>query len=140
MMNNKAILGLALVLGLALSDMALACTCAPPPPPAEARDTADSVFSGRVLSVTPGKNGSLDVEIQVDRSWKNARCGTVVVQTASESAACGFGFEVGKSYLVYADIQKGKLSTTLCSRTRAIEDAGEDLAALGEPQQTCSST
>lgn len=135
-MNKKVILALALTLGFGLSDMALACTCAPPPPPAEARDAADSVFSGRVLSVTPGKNG-LDVEIQVDRSWKQARCGTVVVQTASDSAACGFGFEVGKSYLVYADIEKGKLTTSLCSRTRAIEDAGEDLAALGEPQQTC---
>lgn len=138
-MNNKMILGLALIVGLALSDMALACTCAPPPPPIAARDAADAVFSGRVLSVTPGKNG-LDVEIQVDRSWKKARCGTVVVQTPSDSAACGFGFEVGKSYLVYATIQQGKLGTTICSRSRAIEDAGEDLAALGEPEQTCSST
>ncbi|HEX5718249.1 MAG TPA: hypothetical protein VF179_18960, partial [Thermoanaerobaculia bacterium] len=97
-MNKKVILALALVLGLGLSDRALACTCAPPPPPAQARDAADSVFSGTVLSVTPGKNG-LDVEIQVDRSWKKARCGTVVVRTPSDSAMCGYGFEVGKSYL-----------------------------------------
>jgi hypothetical protein len=79
----------------------------------------------------------LDVEIQVDRSWKKARCGTVVVQTPSDSAMCGFGFEVGKSYLIYADMQKGKLSTNLCSRTRTIEEAGEDLAALGEPETSC---
>lgn len=135
-MNKKVILALALVLGLGLSDMALACSCAPPPPPAEARDAADSVFSGTVLSVTPGKNG-LDVEIQVDRSWKKVRCGTVVVQTPSDSAMCGYGFEVGKSYLVYADMQKGKLSTNLCSRTRTIEEAGEDVAALGEPEKSC---
>jgi hypothetical protein len=135
-MNKKVILALALVLGLGLSDMALACSCAPPPPPAQARDAADSVFSGTVLSVTPGKNG-LDVEIQVDRSWKQAGCGTVVVQTPSDSAMCGYGFEVGKSYLIYADMQKGKLSTNLCSRTRTIEEAGEDLAALGEPEKSC---
>lgn len=135
-MNKKVILALALVLGFGLSDMALACSCAPPPPPAQARDAADSVFSGTVVSVTPGKNG-LDVEIQVDRSWKKARCGTVVVQTPSDSAMCGYGFEVGKSYLVYADMQKGKLSTNLCSRTRTIEEAGEDLAALGEPEESC---
>lgn len=135
-MKKKLILTLALVLGFGLSDMAIACSCAPPPPPAQARDAADSVFSGTVLSVTPGKNG-LDVEIQVDRSWKKARCGTVVVQTPSDSAMCGYGFEVGKSYLIYADMQKGKLSTNLCSRTRTIEEAGEDLAALGEPEQSC---
>lgn len=135
-MNKKTILALALVLGFGLSDMALACTCAPPPPPAQARDAADSVFSGTVLSITPGKNG-LDVKIQVDRSWKSARCGTVVVQTPPDSAMCGYSFEVGKSYLIYADLEKGKLSTSLCSRTRTVEEAGEDLAALGEPEQTC---
>ena len=110
-MNKKVILALALVLGLGLSDMALACSCAPAPPPAQARDAADS--------------------------WKKARCGTVVIQTPSDSAMCGFGFEVGKSYLIYADMQKGKLSTNLCSRTSTIEEAGEDVAALGEPEKSC---
>jgi hypothetical protein len=72
----------------------------------------------------------------VDRIWKGAHCGTVTVQTASDSAACGYSFEVGRTYLVYA-FKEGGLSTNICTRTRVIEEASEDLAALGAPEKTC---
>ena len=45
--------------------------------------------------------------------------------------ACGYGFEPAKSYLVYASATDGALSTNLCSRTRPMAQAAEDLAVLG---------
>jgi hypothetical protein len=53
------------------------------------------------------------------------------VVTAVSSATCGYNFEVGKSYLVYAGTFDGKLNVSLCSRTALIDQAGEDLQALG---------
>ena len=45
---------------------------------------------------------------------------------------CGFAFQIGETYLVYADDDEetGTLSTGTCSRTRRLTDAGEDLAYL----------
>jgi hypothetical protein len=45
---------------------------------------------------------------------------------------CGYNFQVGETYLVYAtgDEESPVLSTSACSRTRRLSDAGEDLAYL----------
>ncbi len=45
---------------------------------------------------------------------------------------CGFNFQVGETYLVYAtgDEESPVLSTSVCSRTRRLTDSGEDLAYL----------
>src|SRR5690606_30929204 len=52
--------------------------------------------------------------------------------TSSSSAACGRRFVVGRRYLVYAYRgDEGDLGDTMCSRTRLVATADEDLAALG---------
>lgn len=45
---------------------------------------------------------------------------------------CGVEFQAGETYLVYAnnDENSGLLSTTVCTRTRRLSDAGEDLGYL----------
>jgi hypothetical protein len=45
---------------------------------------------------------------------------------------CGVDFQSGEAYLIYAnsDEQTGKLETSVCSRTRRLTDAGDDLAYL----------
>lgn len=45
---------------------------------------------------------------------------------------CGIEFQIGETYLVYADDDEetGNLSATVCTRTRRLTDAGEDLAYL----------
>jgi len=45
---------------------------------------------------------------------------------------CGLDFQAGETYLVYAnnDESSGLFSTTRCSRTRRLTDAGEDMAFL----------
>ena len=45
---------------------------------------------------------------------------------------CGVDFQVGETYLVYADDdeESGKIETDRCSRTRRLTDAGADLAYL----------
>ncbi len=119
------------------------CSCIPPVPPREALGQSDAVFAGRVVSVTerreedPGHPGGphLEVRIVAGRRWKGAGADTVVVRTADSSAACGYPFEAGGEYLVYARGEDA-LRVVSCSRTRPLAQAGEDLAALGAPAVT----
>lgn len=118
------------------------CSCVPPGPPRQALAQAGAVFAGRVVSVTepreaPGDPDRPYVEVRIvpERRWKGAAGDTVTVLTPPNSAVCGYAFETGREYLVYAEGGEG-LRVFLCSRTAALADAGEDLAALGAPAVT----
>lgn len=110
-----------------------------PPPPQEALASSAAVFEGTVTDVRApegeAEHGNLVVTLRVGRRFKAAEADTVTVTTSSSSAACGYGFEQGRTYLVYAqDGGDGQLSASLCSRTARIEDAADDLSALGGGQ------
>ncbi len=60
--------------------------------------------------------------------WKGEIYETMFIRTAWSSASCGFEFAQGDHYIVYA--REGWAS--LCSRTKSIDKASEDLMALGE--------
>ena len=131
------------------------CSCRPKQPRV-ARDSAQGVFSGRVIALSdrpvPSPDTSLRgaarrdaeiaylgraderlrVTIEVYRVWKGAFGTQADVYTANECCICGFAFELGKEYLVYAyRPRSGRLHTSICSRTRAIAQAEADLEALG---------
>ena len=114
---------------------AQACSCVVPPPPAEAREAAASVFEGRVQTVAADEEGVLQVSLEVVRTWKGADAERVEVRTRSGEAACGYTLEPGHSYLIYTETREGDEGgewVSLCSRTRPIEEADEDVAAFGE--------
>jgi hypothetical protein len=48
----------------------------------------------------------------------------------SSFSSCGYHFEAGETYLVYADQNKGRFETFGCSRTTRLSNAGADLAYL----------
>jgi len=110
-----------------------ACSCIRPPDAPVALAGSTAVFVGKVTAIARGKDG-LQVTVEVDRAWKGITAKTVNVSTAENGAACGFGFEMGKSYLIYAsgEGKQPKLSTNLCTRTCHIDQAGDDLKAIGE--------
>jgi len=138
---------------------AVACSCMQPPPPQEALAQSDHVFEGLVHAVdgtgegggdaseggagadgSSGPDGALPapggsrvrVTFEVVRTWKGADAERFEVRTADNSAACGYPFEPGETYLVYADDgDDGAPTTGLCSRTRPVEAAEQDLDVLG---------
>lgn len=133
-----AALAAALALTLVAAPRALACSCTQPGPPAVELENADAVFSGRVLSVEPiGDRGAyrrLAVRFALAAAWKGVPEGDeVTVTTSADGATCGYSFEVGEEYLVYAHGDPGDLSTGLCTRNDRLDRATEDLTALGEP-------
>lgn len=138
-----------LVVGLAglaaAPESCLACSCAQPKPPAEARDSATAVFQGRVVAIAEGSGAQnlpqRRITMRAMTSWRGDVPAEVAIYTAQGSAACGYSFEVGSEYLVYAYTGTGgvggttdALNTNLCNRTRLIADAAADLAVLGPGQ------
>ncbi len=141
-MSIKKALGfLILVVFVALSGIgtipkrALACSCVVSgTPQEEAKDAL--VFTGRVTKIKEGNTEHL-VTFQI-YEWMKEFGGmgdgkTFSVNTASNSAACGYTFEEGEDYLVYARgrTQSDAFEVSLCSRTALLTNAAEDLDALG---------
>lgn len=126
----------ALLLGPAA---ALACSCAPPPEPSVALEASDVVFSGTVVGVppAPAENapqgvGPVEYRFNVAQSWKGEPGMEVRVLTNSSGAACGRKYTKGGTYLIYASMRDNAIHDSLCSRTRTLESATDDLAVLGE--------
>jgi hypothetical protein len=123
------------------------CDCVMPRPVAEEREASAAVFAGTVLGsrdTTIAFDGRpywmRAVTFRVDRAWKGVDAETATVLTGSGGGDCGYGFEAGKPYLVYAGRWRGEagapLATSICTRTGALSLAGSDVRELGPPVRT----
>ena len=130
---------LLLLLGvlLAHSETAQACSCVQATP-AESADRAELIFLGTVGETALTNRGrtvsSADpvrVTFDVQTVYKGEADATLTLETARDSASCGYAFQVGGSYLVYARAVDGKLTTDLCSGTKPEFEATADLTFLG---------
>ena len=67
--------------------------------------------------------------------WKGPKQQTVEIITGADSGVgCGYPFEEGREYLVYA-YGKQELKVDLCSETKLLSKAGADLAVLGNGEK-----
>jgi len=140
---------------------AFACKCvAPPPEIKSARELAkweavraNAIFEGTVATVelksrlveasagdiVPASLDASDPELLVTflvrHSYRGEQQKTIVVHTGLGGGDCGFRFEIGKQYLVYAyRDESDQLSTGICSGTALLDDSRSNLAYLrGDP-------
>ncbi|MCR2804243.1 hypothetical protein [Paenibacillus soyae] len=72
---------------------------------------------------------------EVDRIWKGGPDSQVVIHTGSGGGDCGFKFQAGNEYLVYASLSdmygEMQLTSIICDRTSALNLSGEDINLLG---------
>ncbi|MFC1610805.1 hypothetical protein ACFL6C_07595 [Myxococcota bacterium] len=117
-----------------------ACSCAQPGTPEEALAASDAVFRGKVTEIDKasagcgGEMSSADpdyVTLDVSTVWKGEVGKTTEVTTATSDASCGYTFDLNEEYIVYAKAGSDDLHVSLCSRTRPVSEASEDLAELG---------
>jgi hypothetical protein len=111
---------------------AMACTCVPSPPFEKAVKQADAVFVGEVASSGPldGRrrfmgimsDGLVSYSFVVEEVVAGEVGSSVEVISHSSSATCGFPFQEGDRYVVFADERDGRLETYLCSRTEPINE------------------
>lgn len=134
---RRALRAIALVAFMLPGAPALACSCVFPTV-AQAKRDAVAIFEGRVTAIVDAPARAADmppehsVTLLVARSWRGVeKQEQVTLRTAKSGATCGYAFERGASYLVYAGGAPGELEVNSCSRTRRSSEASEDLAALG---------
>lgn len=106
----------------------LACSCAGGGGPAcyEAwTPYTSAVFLGKVTRITGIIN--LTVHFDVEDPLMGLTGKTVSIETARSGSACGYTFQAGKRYVVYAHKTGSTLYAGLCSRTRPAEYGQEDI-------------
>jgi hypothetical protein len=97
---------------------------------------SDAVFGGRVMKMAierrvaePGLPRETEVLVctfaVVARIKGVTEQKDVVVVTSTQRSACGFPFEIGSKYLVYASVFRGELETSICRRTRQLDVTGQ---------------
>ena len=119
----------ALILLTASHAEAQTCDCAKVVTPCVGYWSTDAVFVGRVESITRSTGGQL-VRFAVLEGFRGVRASSVDVQTGPAGHRCSVSFRTGREYIVYAAPGDGggKLATSVCSRTRPIEDAAADVS------------
>src|SRR5262249_12923184 len=136
---------------LAFEGAVWACTCGGNDGPATARRSATAVFLGTAVERSPrtrkeevtissgknaGKKEVLEFEgysftFEIGEAFKGIKGKSVKIATDADGGSCGYYFEVGKEYLVYAyGASEDSLGTSICSRTRPVSNAQDDLAQL----------
>lgn len=93
---------------------------------------SQAVFSGEVIKITdvPASREIL-VKIRLLESWKGILPEEINITTDRSPGSCGYPFEVGKSYLVFAHrSEEGNLTTGLCLRNRELQKVAEELKIL----------
>lgn len=131
-----------LLLGLVVlvAGMTSACSCTLPEPASEAFDNADAVFVGTVTNIGSPSVGSdiwgaNSITFEPSRVFKGQSTSELTIQTWKDTAGCGYPFEEGKEYLVYAQHTAQGHEVSLCSRTTDIESADGDLEVINEKAQ-----
>ncbi len=99
----------------------------------------DVVFIGTVTraATVPKKEGAQEyqsrlVTFAVGERFRGIHAEQAEVGTGLGGGDCGYAFKVGETYLVYAHRNKedGQLSTSICTRTRPLTQATDDLTYI----------
>lgn len=104
-----------------------ACLCSSSNSPCAVYQSADAVFLATAGEITNDENSYRSkIKLKVNEAFKGVNSTQEIVFS---TGLCDFHFEVGKSYLVYArrDAKTNLLNVFLCSRTRFLEYAAQDL-------------
>ena len=123
---------------LLFADSASACSCLPRKAPCEAFERAPAIFIAVVTDIDPAseRNARPAVHLSVEQSFKGISQTTVKMFQGTSGGDCSFEFQKGERYLLYASYSEetGTYHTNICTRSRPLAYAGEDLAYLrGSP-------
>lgn len=119
-----------------------ACSCLGERPACEEFGAAKAVFIGKVIGAKEQRqerndDGSTtnydvgEIYFKVEEAFQGVKGTRVVIHSGTGGGDCGYWFQRGQRYLVYAyGASQDSLGTNICTRTRLLEHADEDLAFL----------
>lgn len=133
---KKIVIVFGIILSLIFSlDLVYACSCATGLSVEGKYQTVDAIFIGKVTKIdrpafSISSADPVKVTFDVSKAYKGNFEKGFIVETAKESASCGYPFNEEGEYLVYATLNEGRYETNLCSGTVELSNAGEDLQIL----------
>lgn len=118
----------------------LACGCDLPPrgqsessAVGAALGQSDAVFVGTVVEIQTESRWRKTISFEIESIWKGKLQSRIMITTGSGNADCGFPFELGEIYLVYASKGSETVpSTNICTRTRRFREARTDIRRLNK--------
>ena len=116
------------------------CSCSAPATTAKAFKRSTAVFRGRVIKISiPSldwlgltRTGAHRVKFEILKQWKGPSAETTVVVTRLTGEGCGFPFEEQKEYLVYVVAELKHVQTGICTGTKGIADAQQEMEELDQ--------
>lgn len=124
----------AIAYGTLGSEKAYACSCAMFESYTDALESSSHVLDATVVNKKEKSGGKLDVALSVSAVWKGEAEQEMNVVTSASSASCGYEFETGKRYAIFAKEQDDELHVSLCSATSTLADDSAIFDELGQPQ------
>ena len=153
-MNRPLLLAVAIFACLASSEARLnACECVGPILPCLAMEQAQAVFVGQVSEIaivdqsesrpSPPLPIARRISFKVTETLRGDVPEVVPVFTGMGGGDCGFKFESGKTYLVYAHrAPTGQLMTGICARTKEATNSAQneikELRLLAREPRKCT--
>lgn len=108
-----------------------ACLCAmgDSVTPEELLDMHDAVFIGKVVDERKATDWGRVFKFQVSSGWKGVDQAEISIRTGNGNGDCGYDFQVGQEYLVYAtrleaNLDGSDLNTNICTATRHVVNNG----------------
>jgi hypothetical protein len=141
-MKTPSIFFVTVLLLLLCFEDARACSCVANGPPCEAYGQASAVFVGRVVGAAQQNEAVMDgvktvydvgtIRFSVQESFRGVDSKEVEIHSGTGGGDCGYWFKRDEVYLIYAhqSSEDKKLYTSICTRTRPISEASEDLEFL----------
>ncbi|MCJ8331263.1 MAG: hypothetical protein HRT89_24975 [Lentisphaeria bacterium] len=109
-----------------------ACECDELPKAKAALEESEAVFTAKVVQIYNDHNGwKIKYFLEIIHWWKGVIRKDIIIMGGTK---CDFKFEENKDYLIYA-AGEFEYSTTICTRTRLLKDAGDDLKVLGKGKE-----
>ena len=125
------------------------CTCIESTDSSLERDirSADLIFEGVVLGQVVYPESWVDIEFEdfrptvgfgsyeynffyASKVWKGSRRHDLVVATPRSDSMCGYDFEEGERYLVFASTLESQPTTYICTATQQASSADEERRIL----------
>lgn len=133
-----AMLAIILAAPLIGPERAFACSCMMPSSVKEQLETSEAVFAGHITSIVDVNKGKeiistadpLRVTFEVSKAWKGNVSEEITIKTARAEASCGYEFSAEREYLVYAYGDEGNLYAGLCTLTKPLSGASDDMKEL----------
>lgn len=128
---NRTLPGILVMGALFLQpSFSFACSCKPPASVEKSFKEFEGVFVGRVLAQRSDKKGRV-YAVQLQEVYKGPDAGEIVsIRSAPAGGQCGIDAVKGSQWLWYVSGKGKQYSVSLCSRTKELQKAYDEIPTL----------